>query len=514
METTNLKLNVTNLKSIFPSGNGSSSIMGKSGGRFIPRPSGRGGTIIPPEGIKRRKRRIDAKSFGQVKAEIDLKEEQKRFKNIFKTIGALKKRIETNELNIVKLKIGAGSGTDTDETNAAIYDIGTILANDYRSRIAAGKEENENLRAKLEKGQRADEEKQLEGKRKSIFSGIKESTSKLVAPAVGFFDKIKNFLLTIFAGQLVTGAFSWLSDEANRKKLEKIFGWVVNNFKWLVGGVVLVGVALAIRKILKIVKALRGVIKFIKRAFKLAKSILKLGPKLAKTAGKIIATGAKNTVKAAKTTAKITAKTGKTIGKKIAAKTGKKIAAKTIAKTAGKAGAKSLLKKIPFVGLGLGAVFAIDRMRKGDWGGALLELGSGAASMIPGVGTAVSVAADAALIAKDVNDAKNMETRKTGGSVSPGKSYLIGEEGMEIFKPNTAGTIVPNTRAKEIASKLGPVGEGTQEIIQMDLGTEKADPPETPKMAAGATNKMENVDSVNILNPYMESIKEKYKIAI
>ena len=48
----------------------------------------------------------------------------------------------------------------------------------------------------------------------------------------------------------------------------------------------------------------------------------------------------------------------------------------------------------------------------------------------------------------------------------------------------------------------------------MDLGTEKADPPETPKMAAGATNKMENVDSVNILNPYMESIKEKYKIAI
>ena len=512
METTNLKLNVTNLKSIFPSGNGSSSIMGKSGSRFIPRPSGRGGTIIPPEGIKRRKRRIDAKSFGQVKAEIDLKEEQKRFKNIFKTIGALKKRIETNELNIVKLKIGAGSGTDVDETNAAIYDIGTILANDYRSRIAAGKEENENLRSKLEKGERKDEEKKLEGKRKSLFSGIKETTKKLLAPAVGIFDKIKEFLLTIFAGQLVTGAFSWLSDEANRKKLVKIFDWVVNNFKWLVGGVVLVGVALAIRKIMKIVKAIRSVIKVIRNAFRLAKSIFKYGPKLGKAITRLsIAVGGKN---AGKLAAKITGTTSKNIGKKIVAKTGKKIAAKTITKTVGKAGAKSLLKKIPFVGLGLGAVFAIDRMRKGDWGGALLELGSGAASMIPGVGTAVSVAADAALIAKDVNDAKNMETRKTGGSVSAGKSYLIGEEGMEIFKPNTAGTIVPNTRAKEIASKLGPVGEGTQEIIQMDLGTEKADPPETPKMAAGATNKMENVDSVNILNPYMESIKEKYKIAI
>ena len=467
METTNLKLNVTNLKSIFPSGNGSSSIMGKSGSRFIPRPSGRGGTIIPPEGIKRRKRRIDAKSFGQVKAEIDLKEEKKKFKNIFKTIGALKKRIETNELNIVKLKIGAGSGTDTDETNAAIYDIGTILANDYRSRIAAGKEENENLRAKLEKGQRADEEKQLEGKRKSIFSGIKESTSKLVAPAVGFFDKIKNFLLTIFAGQLVTGAFSWLSDEANRKKLSRIFEWVVNNFKWLVGGVVLVGVALAIRKIMKIVKALRGVIKFIKRAFKLAKSILKLGPKLAKTAGKIITTGA-----------------------------------------------KSLLKKIPFVGLGLGAVFAIDRMRKGDWGGALLELGSGAASMIPGVGTAISVGLDAGLVAKDINDAKNMETRKTGGSVSKGKSYLIGENGQEIFRPNTAGTIIPNHRTEQIVKDITPSEEGKAEIIQMDLGTEKDTPPEQPPMSVGITNIMKDINSVNPLNPYMNDIKKKYKIKI
>ena len=512
METTNLKLNVTNLKSIFPSGNGSSSIMGKSGSRFIPRPSGRGGTIIPPEGIKRRKRRIDAKSFGQVKAEIDLKEEQKRFKNIFKTIGALKKRIETNELNIVKLKIGAGSGTDVDETNAAIYDIGTILANDYRSRIAAGKEENENLRSKLEKGERKDEEKKLEGKRKSLFSGIKDTTKKLLAPAVGIFDKIKQFLLTIFAGQLVTGAFSWLSDEANRKKLSRIFEWVVNNFKWIVGGVVLVGVAMAIRKIMKIVKAIRSVIKVIRNAFRLAKSIFKYGPKLGKAITRLsIAVGGKN---AGKIAAKITGTTSKNIGKKIVAKTGKKIAAKTITKTVGKAGAKSLLKKIPFVGLGLGAVFAIDRMRKGDWGGALLELGSGAASMIPGVGTAISVGLDAGLVAKDINDAKNMETRKTGGSVSKGKSYLIGENGQEIFRPNTAGTIIPNHRTEQIVKDITPSEEGKAEIIQMDLGTEKDTPPEQPPMSVGITNIMKDINSVNPLNPYMNDIKKKYKIKI
>ena len=303
-----------------------------------------------------------------------------------------------------------------------------------------------------------------------------------------------------------------MSDEANRKKLVKIFDWVVNNFKWLVGGVVLVGVALAIRKIMKIVKAIRSVIKVIRNAFRLAKSIFKYGPKLGKAITRLsIAVGGKN---AGKLAAKITGTTSKNIGKKIVAKTGKKIAAKTITKTAGKAGAKSLLKKIPFVGLGLGAVFAIDRMRKGDWGGALLELGSGAASMIPGVGTAISVGLDAGLVAKDINDAKNMETRKTGGSVSKDKSYLIGENGQEIFRPNTAGTIIPNHRTEQIVKDITPSEEGNAEIIQMDLGTEKDAPPEQPPISVGIANIMEDINSVNVLNPYMDDIKMKYKIKI
>ena len=166
------------------------------------------------------------------------------------------------------------------------------------------------------------------------------------------------------------------------------------------------------------------------------------------------------------------------------------------------------------MGLGLGAVFAIDRMRKGDWGGALLELGSGAASMIPGVGTAISVGLDAGLVAKDINDAKNMETRKTGGSVSKDKSYLIGENGQEIFRPNTAGTIIPNHRTEQIVKDITPSEEGKAEIIQMDLGTEKDTPPEQPPMSVGITNIMKDINSVNPLNPYMNDIKKKYKIKI
>ena len=47
-------------------------------------------------------------------------------------------------------------------------------------------------------------------------------------------------------------------------------------------------------------------------------------------------------------------------------------------------------------------MFAAQRAMAGDFAGAAMELASGAASTVPGLGTAASVAIDAALIAKDV----------------------------------------------------------------------------------------------------------------
>ena len=83
-------------------------------------------------------------------------------------------------------------------------------------------------------------------------------------------------------------------------------------------------------------------------------------------------------------------------------KAGAKIGGKAIGKLAGGALAKSLGKKIPLVGLGLGAVFAAQRAMQGDFLGAGLELASGAASTVPGFGTAGSIGIDAALAARDM----------------------------------------------------------------------------------------------------------------
>lgn len=66
-----------------------------------------------------------------------------------------------------------------------------------------------------------------------------------------------------------------------------------------------------------------------------------------------------------------------------------------------KAGGKSLLKKIPGVGALAGLGFGAQRAMAGDWSGAGMEVLSGLMSTIPGLGTAGSVAMDAALMAKD-----------------------------------------------------------------------------------------------------------------
>ena len=108
---------------------------------------------------------------------------------------------------------------------------------------------------------------------------------------------------------------------------------------------------------------------------------------------------------------------------------GAKLGGKAIGKVAGGAIAKSLGKKIPLVGLGLGAVFAAQRAMKGDFLGAGLELASGAASTVPGLGTAGSIGIDAALAARD------MTAMAEGGITDGPVNALIGEAGREGVFP-------------------------------------------------------------------------------
>jgi hypothetical protein len=74
----------------------------------------------------------------------------------------------------------------------------------------------------------------------------------------------------------------------------------------------------------------------------------------------------------------------------------------TLGKGAAKATGKSLLKKIPVIGLLVGAGMALSRASKGDYLGAAMEVASGVASIFPGIGTGISVGLDAALLGMDM----------------------------------------------------------------------------------------------------------------
>jgi hypothetical protein len=111
----------------------------------------------------------------------------------------------------------------------------------------------------------------------------------------------------------------------------------------------------------------------------------------------------------------------------VAVESGVKVAGREAAEAVGKkALGKTLLKKIPGIGLLMGAGFAIDKMLEGDFTGAGLELASGAASTVPGIGTAASFAIDAASAARDINKAMN-EPKVLGEESSETQEFKLAE---------------------------------------------------------------------------------------
>lgn len=96
-----------------------------------------------------------------------------------------------------------------------------------------------------------------------------------------------------------------------------------------------------------------------------------------------------------------------------------KIGGKGLAKLGGKVGksilgktTKSFLKKVPVIGGLLGLIFGIQRFKKGDWLGGTLEVASGISSVVPGVGTALSIAIDSFLLFRDIKNLNKTEEEK------------------------------------------------------------------------------------------------------
>jgi len=477
-------------------------IVPKMGGGLVPvsrsivPSTGIASSIQPPE---QEEEKVDSKGiFAELRDKIAVNA---------KKITIIKKTLQ-NHASTLGQKL---PGSELDEVSKGIKDIGNALSLDFANRISANKDEINKLKIGAKKEELTDEEGRLEKKRKGIFGGVRETAAKVMAPVTSMFDKIKEFLLHIFAGQLVTGAFAWLKDPKNQQALQGFFNWVQKHWKWIAGAAIVGASALIIRKVMQVVKAIRGIVRFLKNSIKVAKTVIKQGAKALKNVAKILKIGSKPASKAI--TKQVSKKVTKEVTKKVAKKAVTKSLTKVAAKGAAKGVGKSILKKIPFVGLGMGVLFAVDRLRKGDWGGALLEVASGAASTIPGVGTGVSLALDAALIAKDVHQARSITggdkidaARETGGSITKGQNVLVGEKGAEIIKAPFTGTVENAHKTAQIISQ--DMGASEINMVPLDLGKIKTPPPKLPKIASSTPNEPSQVDSINPSNPYMIKVPE------
>ena len=326
----------------------------------------------------------------------------------------LEKRVAANEKkitllkNILKAQKPFGGNEDKlAEINSTLQDIGNALALDFSNRISEQDEENKRRKKENEERKKNLKEKSIEGIKgagKKVGAGIKGVAASVVSPFAGIFDKLISFVTLLGGGIAANASIAWWKnlDPKWKDRISNTFNFLAKHWKWLAAGagiLLLTSVVGKIRQVWKLVKfvgkgffkVLNGLRKGAVAAFKGIKSIFKHGVKRAGNRA-LIKTGMKTSTKVA---SKVTSK--------VATKTATKVATKATTKAVG----KSVLKKIPFIGLGAGLLFAGQRALAGDWTGAGLELASGAASMVPGVGTGLSIAIDAGTVARDIHRAKN-----------------------------------------------------------------------------------------------------------
>ena len=413
---------------------------------------GKGGAIVPKKGGGALARSGGALSSEKVFQLNDFDPLEKRVAANEKKITLLK--------NVLKAQKPFGGNEDKlAEINSTLQDIGNALSLDFANRITEGKEANKLRKKENEERKKNLAEKSVEGIKgagKKLGAGIKGVAASVVSPFKNVFDKLISFVTLLGAGIAGNAAITWWQnlDQKWKDRITGTFNFLAKHWKWLAAGVgvlLLTKVVKKVRQLWKLIKfvgkgffkVLNGLRKGAVAAFKGIKSIFKHG---VKRAGKraLIKTGMKTSTKVA---SKVTSK--------VATKTATKVAAKATTKAVG----KSVLKKIPFIGLGAGLLFAGQRALAGDWTGAGLELASGAASMVPGVGTGLSIAIDAGTVARDIHRANN--------------------------NPEVPDLAVDETK-----------------VVVEDLPPVKVPPPEK-KVPAPETTEVDFISSINPLNEYM-----------
>jgi len=426
----NIKLNVTNMKTIFNGG-------------------GKGGAIVPKKGGAL------ARSGGALSTEkiFPLND----FDPLEKRVAANEKKI-TLLKNVLKAQKPFGGNEDKlAEISSTLEDIGNALALDFSNRISEQDAENKKKKKANEERKRNLKEKSIEGLKgigKGLGAGIKGVAASVVSPFKNVFDKIINFVTILGAGIAGNAALTWWKnlDPKTKDKIKDTLSFTAKNWKWLagIGGIFLL--SSFVRKIYGVWKA----IKFVGSGFGLFK-----GAKTVSTGTKITTTGGKvvknlkgpwwkrmfNQGVKSKATSQITGD--------VLTGTGTKVATKVTTK-------RILAGSLPIIGAVVDGFEGIKSLVKGDKTSAGLFFASAAASFLPGWGSATSIPLTVAALASQAKFNKNQLTGSKDGlpNLEVDETKVIVEDLPPVkVKPPEKKVSLPESTEVAYISSINPLNE-------------------------------------------------------
>ena len=349
------------------------------------------------------------------------------------------------------------------------------IGKSLNTKTKSDKKTKEKKRVRMNRLKKEKREEQLESKKEEKDSPEEEKKEKKSLGG-NFLEGIKRFFKNILLGTALLTLLNWLRKPENMARLQSTLDFLTNHAGPIFKGLIAIA---AIGIGAKLYKIIRGTIKFARAGLK-ALGLLKpavtvgkggsIGSKLSRinpfrksnvsTSGgfkKGPLSGVRKNLskinpfkRSANVTKSITGNVTKNVVTKNVTKNvvTKNVSKKLLQKSVAKGAGKTILKKLPFVGLALGLGFAIDRARKGDFVGASMELGSGAASMIPGLGTAASILIDGTLMAKD---AGAFDKNKADGIIGDIPKAQINKT------PSDIGESISKTSSKKTTIKVIPI---------------------------------------------------------
>ena len=186
---------------------------------------------------KTRKRRKDAKSLEQIKAEIDAKEKRPRAKTTKITAANIvpsQSKMSGAAKGIGKSPVAEGSQNILETISDNVSKIVETLRSMRDLSVDEAKEE----KLRLEDESREKKETSLE---KSKFAVFKEVGSKVLKPFQGIFGKILDFIKTVLLGKVLMEIVKWMGDKKNQKSLQNIFKFLKTFWPTLLAAYLLFG---------------------------------------------------------------------------------------------------------------------------------------------------------------------------------------------------------------------------------------------------------------------------------